>query len=228
MAKKQIPAKAPSLEAVTTALRRAAQGKPAQLPTLTPETKAFHLAAANLIQELEGARQEIATLQEASATMGSDFEETQKLAHVGVWEWDIRDNSVTYSAELCRILGREQGFTSTYRELLAGTPSGDRKRLRETLVAARESGRPFALQYQVRHGDGSVRFVWTRGRAHRHSRKVVKVTGVVQDVTAEVLSQRQLDQHARELERVNQLMINRELRMIELKQRIKELEGVAA
>jgi PAS domain-containing protein len=40
-------------------------------------------------------------LQQSNARL----EEAQRLAHIGHYEWDLIENRVTYSEELCRIWG---------------------------------------------------------------------------------------------------------------------------
>jgi PAS domain S-box-containing protein len=55
--------------------------------------------------------------------------------------------------------------------------------------------------------------------------KVAKVLDVGSDITERKDSEDELKRKAEELEKINKLAIGRELRMVELKKRIKELEG---
>ncbi len=55
-------------------------------------------------------------------------------------------------------------------------------------------------------------------------KKIIFWQGVMFDISQELVNKLELEEKIRELERVNELMVNRELKMIELKQEIKKLK----
>src|SRR5690606_1424045 len=65
------------------------------------------------------------------------LEHTQRLTHLGSWEWDVQENTVSWSDELYRIYGMEPGETEiTFEKYLAHVHPDDRERVREVIGRA--------------------------------------------------------------------------------------------
>lgn len=111
--------------------------------------------------------------------------ETQRLARLGSWEWDIAGDRMTWSEELFRIFGLDPlEFVPTYEAYLARLAAEDRIAADEVVRRALERGDPYAFEHQVTLPDGEMRWVQTRGRAIRDdSGRVVKLQGTAQDIT---------------------------------------------
>ena len=111
--------------------------------------------------------------------------ETQRLARLGSWEWDIVADRVTWSEELFRIFGLDPlEFVPTYEAYLARLEAEDRVIADELVRGAVERGDPYAFEHQVNVPDGEVRWVQARGRAVRDDAgRVVKLQGTAQDIT---------------------------------------------
>ncbi|MBV8385607.1 MAG: PAS domain S-box protein [Acidimicrobiia bacterium] len=111
--------------------------------------------------------------------------ETQRLARLGSWEWDIAADRMTWSEELFRIFGLDPlEFVPTYEAYLARLGAEDRIIADELVRKAVERGDPYAFEHQVRLPDGGVRWVQARGRVIRdETGRVAKLQGTAQDVT---------------------------------------------
>ena len=111
--------------------------------------------------------------------------ETQRLARLGSWEWDIAADRMTWSEELFRIFGLDPlEFVPTYEAYLARLAAEDRIIADELVRKAVERGDPYAFEHQVRLPDGGVRWVQARGRVIRdETGRVAKLQGTAQDVT---------------------------------------------
>ncbi len=123
--------------------------------------------------------------------------EAQKLAQIGSWEWDLETDALTWSAELCRILGVDPADKpATYREYLAMLPPERREELDSRLAESRRTGRPFESDRELVALDGEKRWVYTRGEIVQTSdgRRIMR--GTVQDVTV----RRQAEERLREAE----------------------------
>ncbi len=111
--------------------------------------------------------------------------ETQRIAHIGNWEWDVAANRVTWSEELHRIYGVGPGeFGGTYEAFLDRVLPEDRERTRAVVFDAYREVKPFTYDHRIVRPDGTVRMLHTRGdvMADEHG-KVVRMCGVCWDTT---------------------------------------------
>jgi PAS domain S-box-containing protein len=112
--------------------------------------------------------------------------ETQRVSHVGSWEWDIRHNTVTWSDELYRIYGLEPGaFAVTYQGYLDRVHPDDRSHSNAVIERALRDVSPFVYEHRIVRPDGSVRMLDTRGEVFAGpDGKPVRMVGSCFDVTA--------------------------------------------
>jgi PAS domain S-box-containing protein len=113
------------------------------------------------------------------------LDETQRLARLGSWEWDIEADHITWSDEMFRMFGVErEGFAPTYAAYLERLDSDDRIVADELVRRCVESGDPYIFDHRVTRPDGSVGWVQARGRAIRDaSGAIVKLQGTAQDIS---------------------------------------------
>ena len=112
------------------------------------------------------------------------LQEAQQLARVGSWEWDLVTDRVSWSAELCRILGVDPDAVLT-REITRELIHPDDRAMRERrLAGALSDPSPFQTEFRAVRPDGTV--VWmlahTQGVCDQSGR-VVRVVGTNQDIT---------------------------------------------
>jgi PAS domain S-box-containing protein len=109
--------------------------------------------------------------------------EAQAVAHIGSWEWDIGDNAVWWSEELCRIYGTP-GSTPSYEEFLEGVHRDDRARVEAIVRRAFEDHLPFAYEHRIVRPDGSVRTLAASGRVVTdESGQPIRMLGTGQDIS---------------------------------------------
>ncbi len=109
--------------------------------------------------------------------------DTQALAHVGSWEWDLSAPRAVWSDELCRIFGLAPGFPPSWDQFRALVHPEDRDVV-NTQVANVEDGTQATSSYRIVRPDGETRHV--HGRSHGRTDKWGDVThlfGTIQDVT---------------------------------------------
>ncbi len=114
--------------------------------------------------------------------------ETQQLARIGSWEWDIAANVLTRSDELFRIYGLEpQSLEPTYEELLSRVHPEDRDVVDARNRQAFADRQPFEDVMRVVRPDGSVFLMRTQGKiVCDESGAPVRMVGVCEDVTDRV------------------------------------------
>jgi PAS domain S-box-containing protein len=89
---------------------------------------------------------------------------TQRLAHVGSWQWNVAGNTVAWSDELYRIYGIVPGaFAGTYEAFAARVHPDDLKSTELLLFSVLRDPRPFSYQHRIVRPDGTVRMLDTRG-----------------------------------------------------------------
>jgi len=111
--------------------------------------------------------------------------ETQRIARLGSWEWDIEPDRITWSEELFRIFGVDPiGFAPTYSDYVELLETEDRLVAQELVSRCVDTGEPYEFEHRVTRTDGTERWVQARGRAITdETGRVVKLQGTAQDVT---------------------------------------------
>jgi diguanylate cyclase (GGDEF)-like protein/PAS domain S-box-containing protein len=107
-------------------------------------------------------------------------------ANDGIWDWDLRQNRLHYSARWKAMLGwSEEGIGTTPAEWFDRVHADDLPRVRAKVEAALEGKEShFEDEYRMRHQDGSFRWVLGRGFAVRDASGVAyRMAGAQTDVT---------------------------------------------
>ncbi len=112
------------------------------------------------------------------------LEQAQRVAAIGSWEWDLRTDTISGSAELDRLFNIERApggsHYSTYSDKL---PEDDRVALNDAMRAAVMHGGSFACDVKMRLGDGSWRWLRITGEPDGEPGDVVQMHGSAQDIT---------------------------------------------
>jgi PAS domain S-box-containing protein len=139
------------------------------------------VGAVSIAQDVTEKRLAQATLAEVEARLRGG----EAQVHVGRWLWDVGTGAVQWSDELHRIHGVDPlEFAGTLEAHLECAHPDDRRRLREAMEAAVESGQPFELEYQIVRPDGSERWIYLRAEPTVSSAgMVVGLRGIGQDLT---------------------------------------------
>jgi PAS domain S-box-containing protein len=114
--------------------------------------------------------------------------ESESLAHVGGWVWDMATGAVQWSEELHRIHGLDPaGFAGTLDAHLSLVHPYDREPLRAAMDAAVTAPHPFEMEYRiVRPNNGEVRWLYARAEVALATSDAVTVAGlrgICQDIT---------------------------------------------
>jgi PAS domain S-box-containing protein len=111
--------------------------------------------------------------------------EAQAVAQLGSFEWALASGQVTWSPELCRILGLDpEACHGTLDGLLQRIHPDDRPEVAATLRRAATKGTPFRMQARVLRPTGEPRVLSSWGNVTRDDQgRPSRVLGVCQDVT---------------------------------------------
>ncbi len=120
------------------------------------------------------------------------FDLAQKAARVGTFEWDIRSERISWTADLEALYGLDEGaFTGTIEHWLDLIHEDDRERVAREMRAAR-TGDEYVSDFRVRWPDGSVRWLMIRARTYHTGGTAHRMVGANVDVTDRRLAQEEL------------------------------------
>ncbi|MGI8745973.1 MAG: PAS domain S-box protein [Bryobacteraceae bacterium] len=111
--------------------------------------------------------------------------EAQQLAHLGSWEWDVRENKVAWSAGMYRIYGLEpHEFRPSYESFLERVHPEDRADTQRIIQSAFDERGSFDHDHRIICPDGSVRTLQARGQMSLdEAGHPIRMVGTAQDIT---------------------------------------------
>lgn len=178
--------------------------------------------------DITGRRQAEERLRESEARLQFALETSQ----TGAWDLDLADHAAFRSREHDRIFGYAELLPQwTYEMFLEHVLPEDRAAVDAHFQQAVATQGDWNFECRIRRADGATRWIWAAGR-HRADAAGGRrrLAGIVQDITARKDAEARIQQQVAtlrasnlELERFNNAMVNRELRMIELKQEVNGL-----
>jgi PAS domain S-box-containing protein len=115
----------------------------------------------------------------------SQLAHAQQIAHLGSWEWDVVNDRVIWSAELCRIYGvQSESAELSYEDFLQFIHDEDRERVKKNIEIAYQTQQPFEFEHRIIRPNGEERFLQARGEIEVDaSGKLLRMLGTGQDIT---------------------------------------------
>ena len=121
---------------------------------------------------------------------------------VGIWDWDILTDRVSWSDEIYALHDMEPGsFGGRVEDFGPLIHPDDAPAVMATLDRALKLGEPYAAEYRFRRADGSIRWIATQGYVTRNDQgDPVRMVGAATDVTerVELLAAERKARHAAE------------------------------
>lgn len=178
------------------------------------------LEAANA--ELEREIVERKRAEEALRESEYRYAKAQQAANIGSWDWSMPTGELHWSEQIEPMFGFAAGqFGRTYEAFLNCVHPEDRPIVIESVDAAIQGRRDYAIEHRIVWPDGTVRWVAEAGEVQRDANGVpIRMLGIVRDITARKEAQQALQRANAELERrvaertENLRQTNRILRMI--------------
>ncbi len=189
---------------------------------------------------------DITTRKSAEASLrktARDLNEAQRIAHLGSWDLDLLTNQLSWSDEIYRIFGIDPDvFGASYEAFLQAIHPDDREAVNAAYLNSVKNRTTYSIDHRLLLPDGRIKYVHEECETFYESDKPVRSAGTVQDITGQKLAEErlrniseELEERVRErtaeleaknseLERINRLFVGRELKMVELKGQIKELQ----
>jgi two-component system, cell cycle sensor histidine kinase and response regulator CckA len=128
---------------------------------------------------------------------------SQRIAHVGTWDWDIVLDRLIWSEEMFRIFGLRPGeWTPTYAAFLGRVHGEDREKVETAIGRSLKENLPLGIEHRIVRVDGSVRFVEQRGEVYGDMAGTpVRLIGVMHDIT----ERRSLEEERQKVQRLESI-----------------------
>ncbi|UCF93257.1 MAG: PAS domain-containing protein [Desulfobacterales bacterium] len=114
------------------------------------------------------------------------LDESQRIAHIGSWDMDVKTGAILWSNEAFRVFGaRAQTFTPSFDGFVDRVHPGDRDMVLTHLRATQKTKQFEKFEYRTEWPDGTVRWIHATGEVFcDEAGEIVRIVGTVQDVTA--------------------------------------------
>jgi len=172
------------------------RGDHASVPNVTTDCRG-HPRSVNWVTQGQGMGDEY----DYTKQLLDQLAEAQDLAGLGVWEWDVRTNTVAWSRKLYEIYGLDPDtFGASFEGYLERVHPDDCERVKATVLQALEARDPMLFDERVVRPTGEIRYLTSVGRVEVDTRgEPVCMKGTCMDVTDRVL----LARRTAELEAAN-------------------------
>jgi PAS domain S-box-containing protein len=129
--------------------------------------------------------------------------DTQGVAHLGTWEWDITQPTATWSAELYRIYGlTPETYTPSYEAYLTMVHDDDRQRVIDATNRVFHEHVPYSHDERIFRPDRTMRYLHTWAfPLVDEAGKLTHLIGVCQDITDRALADEALHRANADLEK---------------------------
>lgn len=146
-------------------------------------------------------------------------------SHIGAWEMALPERTINRTPIYDAIFGHDRLLPYwSYELFLEHVLAEDREAVDRSFREATEGIRNWNCECRIRRADDGVRWISLAGSHERDAEgNVVRLSGIVQDITQQKRADQENQNQLRELLRWQEALIGREERVLELKQEVNEL-----
>ena len=167
--------------------------------------------AVGMVRDITRRKRGEASLRKSEAELG----ESQRVAHIGSWDWDADSDTIWWSEEYYRIYGLDpETQAASYGGHLAAYTAESAERLDVAVKRAMETGEPYEIDLELAQPTQDTRWIVARGEAKRdETGRIRGLRGTAQNITERKLAEEALRRINRELGAIsscNQTLIRAE------------------
>ncbi len=128
-----------------------------------------------------------------------------RMAQIGGWEFDVGTGEGTWSEETARIHEVDPKAPTGVETGLSFYRGASREAIESAVREAIESARPYDLELEMVTARGTHKWIRTMGQPVREGGRVVKVRGMIQDITERKQAEEALRESGRRLKRAEEV-----------------------
>jgi two-component system CheB/CheR fusion protein len=192
----------------------------AELQSANEEVVSSNEELQSINEELETSKEELQSINEEFATINEELqqrndalresEERLRLSvttgRIGLWDWDIVANRITWSDSLYTIHGVDQAsFDPQLNGFEKLIHPDDREMMRKRIEAALHHDEPYETEFRAVRPDGEILWLFTNATVLRKNGKPVRMLGATLDITGRKQTEFKLRDRTRTLELLNQV-----------------------
>lgn len=173
-----------------------------------------------IFEDITQARLDAENLQKIQGLLN----DTQKIAGIGGWQYDVSSGHVTWTDEVYEIHGLPKEFDpSSAVKNMQFYLDDDQERLSVELNKAITNGVPYDLELQLKKYTGEIIWIRTIGIPEMENGEVHQITGYIMDIDNRKKVEIRIAEQLQELQRWQNVLLDREDRTIQLKQEVNQL-----
>jgi len=155
---------------------------------------------------MSGTRTNITKRKQAELALRESEEtiaESQRIAHIGSWKWDILSDTIRFSKEMYNVYGiSPETFDGKFKSLDKVIHPDDVERFQNNIRSSLSGAKTSPFEYRVIHIDGCVHDLYAEVRTEfNRSGEPITSIGTVQDITERKIAEKEKT----ELEQLQQL-----------------------
>ena len=145
---------------------------------------------------------------------------------VGIWDYDVVNNNLIWDEQMYKLYGiTADKFSGAYDAWRSGLYKEDMQRGDDEIQMALRGEKEFNTEFRVVWLDGTIHYIRAIAVVERdETGKPLRMVGTNWDITDNKKNEEQFKKHTEEVEKINKLMIGRELEMVKLKKEIMNLK----
>ena len=119
---------------------------------------------------------------------------TERIAHIGGWDWDLVHDVLAWSDEACRMFGRDpRTYVPTLSDFESSVHPDDRPRVKDAIAASLNHNEPYDLEFRIVRPDRSERIIHAQAEITLDENgKAARMTGTTHDITVQKTIEREL------------------------------------
>ncbi|MGZ4098453.1 MAG: PAS domain S-box protein, partial [Bacteroidia bacterium] len=124
------------------------------------------------------------------------LEESQRMARIGTWEWNILTDEIYWSDEIYKIFDLKKGlFQPSYPAFLDKVHPADRPKVEAAVNNSLSERTPYNITHRLETSPGKVKFVIEKGYTEYDKKdKPVRMIGTVRDITEEEYLRKRMEE----------------------------------